>query len=50
MDLNRDNQSQELQNESHLDHLVKKWCFLKDEYFHGPFTDTELTNIFYQIK
>ena len=50
MDLNRDNQSQELQNESHLDHLVKKWCFLKDEYFHGPFTDTELTEYFLSNK
>lgn len=49
MDLNVDKQkATSVRNSvsSDINKLIKKWCYIKNDYFYGPFTDDELTEVF----
>ena len=48
MDLNLDRKK--IESTKNVQQLIKKWCFIKDDYFHGPYTDTELVELFLSNK
>ena len=48
MEINQENQVLKSKNKI-LDH-AKKWCFIKEDFFHGPFTDQEMIDLFLKEK
>lgn len=48
MDLNLERKK--IESVKNSQQLMKKWCFIKDDYFHGPYNDDELIELFLSNK